>query len=161
MNFILNAIFYGFEHVFREKFLCIVRTPPPPPPPPFFLKLGGSKFSLTSPMVGGICEIKKRESRYVAGAVRRNRGRLALFLFNFSRFINFTFRDYFTQDQGTKHINTVKQVPVLVISQSVTFKKKVMKLPICCCISLLTCGHFLMSKVSVCQKNLVKINIFH
>ena len=55
---------------------------------------------------------------------------------NFSRFINFTFRDYFTQDQGTKHINTVKQVPVLVISQSVTFKKKVMKLPICCCISL-------------------------
>ena len=54
----------------------------------------------------------------------------------FSRFINFTFRDYFTQDQGTKHINTVKQVPVLVISQSVTFKKKVMKLPICCCISL-------------------------
>ena len=54
----------------------------------------------------------------------------------FSRFINFTFRDYFTQDHGTKHINTVKQVPVLVISQSVTFKKKVMKLPICCCISL-------------------------
>ena len=65
----------------------------PPPPSPIFLRGEGSKFP-----DGGIWKILKMGWSMVQGQVflKGEEGELVLFLFNFPRFIIFTFRNYFT-----------------------------------------------------------------
>ena len=78
-----------FECVLTILWGCIVRTPP-------FLEAGrGGEFWLPPRRgVRGIWKIKKIGWKYGAGAGLLKRGELALFLFIFSRFIIFTFRNY-------------------------------------------------------------------
>ena len=70
----------------------------PPPPPPLFLK-EGSKFWLPPPEGGKSKKLKKGASSMVQGKVflkREGGGGGWLTLFLFSKFIIFTFRNYFT-----------------------------------------------------------------